>query len=442
LYTREFADDPHATYDELRKHGPAAPVFLAPDVPATLVTGYDAALQVMQDPATFRKDPRIWQSTVPTDSPILAVTSWRENALFTDGREHARLRGAVASSLGRVDLTALRGHVTHIADTLIDGFAADGRADLLHDYAKPLSLRVFTRLFGCPDDLGERLMIDTQAIFDGVEPEQANARLDATLQELILLKRAQPGHDVVTWLMQHPAQLRDNELRANLLVMMGAGSEPEAHFIANALHQWMTDAVFADDLASGTVLVEDALDDVLWRNPPIANYCLTYPTHDVDRFGMTLFANQPVGLSLAAANTDPSLPTGQRAGNRAHLAFAPASPHACPAQRMARLVAYVAVERLLDRLPDLHADPDAGPVRWRASPFMRGLEALPVRFPRQHVSAQPAATPGGPSCSPVQPNAPTFSTPAALTSTERPGPSARTGRPRWWSFLAGWSRGR
>ncbi|WNV85019.1 cytochrome P450 [Umezawaea sp. Da 62-37] len=378
LYTEEFAADPHTVYTELRRHGPAAPVEIAPGVPAMLVTGYRAALRVLQDPATFRKDPRPWQDTLPAGCPITPVVQWRKNALFADGADHARLRAAVSTSLLGVDLMVLRTQVVRIADTLIAGFAASGHADLLHDYAKPLALAVFTRLFGCPQALGEQLMVDTQAIFDGTDPAHANTRLTRTLSHLIDLKGRRPGHDVVTRLMQHPAHLSGQELEANLLVMMGAGSEPEANLIGNTVYRLLTGAAVAGDLAEGTTSVDDALDDVLWSDPSMSNYSLVFPVRDVDLDGIVLPAGQPVLISFAAANTDPALPPEHR--NRAHLAFS-AGNHACPAQQMARLIASAAIDTLLDRLPGVRLDPDTGPPRWRAAPFTRGLHDLPAVFP-------------------------------------------------------------
>lgn len=55
------------------------------------------------------------------------------------------------------------------------------------------------------------------------------------------------------------------------------------------------------------MLVEDALDDVLWNNPPIANYATHYPVRDIELDGVVLKAETPVLISFAAANSDPSL---------------------------------------------------------------------------------------------------------------------------------------
>ncbi|CAM5665780.1 hypothetical protein SMICM304S_03295 [Streptomyces microflavus] len=53
--------------------------------------------------------------------------------------------------------------------------------------------------------------------------------------ELVALKRRQPGEDITSWLIQHPAGLRDEELKDQLVMLMGAGVEPERNLIANAL---------------------------------------------------------------------------------------------------------------------------------------------------------------------------------------------------------------
>ena len=68
LYGPEFAADPHRVYDELRAHGPAAPIELAPGVEATLVVQDEAALRVLQNPALFARDPRRWNALPRTST--------------------------------------------------------------------------------------------------------------------------------------------------------------------------------------------------------------------------------------------------------------------------------------------------------------------------------------------------------------------------------------
>ncbi|MDQ0949662.1 cytochrome P450 [Streptomyces phaeochromogenes] len=434
MHGPEFAADPAATYGKLRAHGNTAPVELAPGVRATLVTGYEAALHVLRSPETFSKDPRRWRDladgTVAPDSPVVPMMMYRPNALFTDGEEHRRLRGAITDSLARVEPNTLRGYVERSADTLIDLIAPRGEADLLGEYAQVLPLLVFNRLFGCPPDLGERLVEGMSGIFDGVDAEKANELLTVTLLDLIALKRARPGQDMTSWMMAHPAALTDEEMIHELVVLMGAGTEPQQNLISNGLRLLLSDDRFAGSLGGGSLPVEDALDEVLWTDPPMANYAVHYPVRDVVYEGTLLRAGDPVVISLAAANTDPALTNDQRAGNRAHLAWS-AGPHNCPAQSPARLIAAVAVEKLLDRLPDVELAVPVGELEWRPGPFHRALASLPVRFPVAPVSRETVV--GREDVR--RPALPAFAGPPETAVAE-------AGRPAGvWARLRGWWRG-
>ncbi|MFI9720063.1 cytochrome P450 [Streptomyces sp. NPDC052396] len=456
LHGPEFAADPHAVYRGLRAQGPLAPVELAPGAYATLVTDYRAALEVLRSPEKFGKDARRWRALaegrVAPDNPVVPMMAYRPNCLFSDGEEHRRLRQAVTDSLDRIDPNSLRGYVERSADTLIDRFAGQGEADLLGGYAKQLPLLVFNQLFGCPPALGDRLVEGFSAIFDGIDAERANALITISLGELISLKRAQPGADMVSWLMAHPAQLTDEEMIHQLVVVMGAGTEPQQNLIANALRLLLSDDRFAGDLAGGSMPVEDALDEVLWVDPPMANYAVHYPLEDMDFAGARLAAGEPLVISFAAANTDPALHSGRRTGNRAHLAWS-AGPHHCPAKDPARLIAAVAVERLLDRLPDMELAVPAARLVWRPGPFHRALTALPVRFPPVTAPVPPPHR-QTPAQAPPQASAtsgenrwkaaptPYGSIPPAATSTARPPASASAARRRPWNSLAAWWHGR
>ncbi|MER6104812.1 cytochrome P450 [Streptomyces sp. NPDC001832] len=384
LYGPEFASDPHRAYDEFRAHGLAAPIELAPGVEATLIVQHEAALRVLQNPSFFARDSRRWtalrEGRVPLDSPVLPMMAYRPNCLFTDGTEHLRLRKAVTESLARLNTTRLSRDVERIADYLIDQFIERGTADLLGDYAKLLPLLLFNQLFGCPGDIGDRLTRSMSAIFDGEDVLRANAELTECLMELVALKRRQPGEDITSWLIQHPAGLRDEELKDQLVMLMGAGIEPERNLIANALLLLLSDNTGGPQRRGTGMLVEDALDNVLWNNPPIANYAAHYPVQDVDLGGVTLKADTPVLISFAAANSDPAL-TGARQtlSKGAHLAWG-AGPHVCPAKSPAQLIALTAIEKILNIVPDLALAVPASAVEWRPGPFHRALVSLPVRF--------------------------------------------------------------
>lgn len=226
MHDAAFAADPQQVYDRLRAHGPAGPVELAPGVEATLVVGHETALRVLQNSTLFARDARRWKALnegrIPLDHPVLPMMAYRPNCLFTDGAVHLRLRKAVTDSLARLNITRIRRDVEPIADYLIDQFSERGRADLLNDYAKLLPLLLFNKLFGCPADIGDTLTGAMSAIFDGKDALRANEELTSCLMELIALKRRRPGDDVTSWLIQHPAGLTDEELKDQLVMLMGS----------------------------------------------------------------------------------------------------------------------------------------------------------------------------------------------------------------------------
>ncbi|MFB4311563.1 cytochrome P450 [Actinomadura sp. GTD37] len=380
LHGPEYARDPAAAYARMREHGDLAPVELSPGVPATLVLGYEAALEILRDPDTFPRCSEVWEERVGPACPVLPMMMSRPNALFTNGSVHARLRSVIVDSMDRVDPVALREHVEKAADTLVDRFAADGKADLIGQYARTLPLLVFNEMFGCPHDIGDKLVRGMSAIFDAVSAEEGNALLAEATGELVAHKRRQPGADVTSWMMRHPAGLDDLEMAHQLTLLVGAGTEPEQNLIANGILLLLSDDRFGGDLSGGSMPVEDALDEILWTDPPMANYGTTFPRQDIDFHGHRLPAHQPVLISYAAANTDPSRGAADRKGNRAHLSFA-GGPHTCPAKSHSRLIASAAVEVLLDRLPDLDLAVPRDALEWRPGPFHRALVALPVTFP-------------------------------------------------------------
>ncbi|MEU4894642.1 cytochrome P450 [Streptomyces sp. NPDC044780] len=448
MYGSDFAADPHGHYARMRAAGPIIPVELAPGVNAWLVTGYSLALDVLRDTERFTKDPRSWaalsEGRIPEDSPVLGIMMYRPNALFSDGAAHARYRGAINDSLSRIDPHALSEYVERSAETAIDSFAERGEADLLSEYAAIIPLLVFNQLFGSTPEQGSELVRVTAIMFDATSDETTQANVDMLryLADLVEAKRHRPGADVTSWMIAHPSELSDEELMQQIALLLAAGTEAQMNLIANALRLLLSDDRFAGELSGGSLPVQDALDEVLWTDPPLANFGARFARYDVEIGGAWLRMGDPVLISYAAANNDPELAGADRIGNRAHLAWS-AGEHRCPADGTARAIASVAIEKLLDRIPDLELAVPAERLTWRPGPFHRALTSLPVRFP---VLAKPTPGPAPASASgPVPASAPVpplSSAPPAGTSTARPSGSGSGDRRRPWSPLGEWWRGR
>lgn len=339
MYSPEFSADPNRFYREMRaRFGSFAPVELAPGAPATLVIGYRAGLTILNDPERFPADPRTWQETVPVNCPVLPVLRWRPIAMRNAGHEHSRLRSVVGAALDEVDLHAVRGIVERTAIPLINSFCTTGSADLVSQYVFPLVLAVITDLLGCPPAISEKAAADIAAIMDGgADAQQANRGFETSLLELMHFKRVTPGRDITTSLLRHGTDLDDDEILHQLLVYYGVGMEPVQTLITNALRLLLTDERFGDETVSGALSIRDALDEVLFVDPPLPN-SISYPRQPILIDEVWLPAHQPVVVSLAACNNDPEIAGSERVGNRAHLAWS-AGPHSCPARSLAYLIA-------------------------------------------------------------------------------------------------------
>ncbi|KPC78416.1 MULTISPECIES: cytochrome P450 [Streptomyces] len=383
LYGAGFAADPHGHYRRLRAQGPLARVRIAPDIDATLVTDYHAAADLLRDTETFTKDPRAWQAGVPADAPVLPVLGHRPTALFTDGAVHARYRDAINDTLALIEPHLLRAEVVRVAQRLIAAFSATGTGDLIAQYARRLPLHVFTASFGvAPQDV-ERVVRGTAGMMDsGADATEAYDDLVAVVSALVHERRRRPGRDLTTYLLAHPAGLDDDEAVRQITLIMSVGHDPTTNLIGNALLRMLSDTGYGGSLHGGATTAREAVDDVLWRDPPLANLGAHFPRHDTEFHGVPLRAGQLVLVSFAAANTQstPSVPkTAVRSGDGGHLAWS-TGPHRCPAKPSALLMATTAIEELTSQLCDLRLAVEPGELVWRPGPFHRALAHLPVRF--------------------------------------------------------------
>lgn len=380
-------------YEEMRaEHGPVAPVSMAPGIDGWLVMGHRELLRLTREEGDFSHDPRHWgllrEGRVPADSPILPMVGWRPALLFADGQQHRRMRAAVSDALAGINGHELRRSVRTAAEGLIASFAGRGEADLVADYARTLPMRVISGLLGVDDRTGRELV---QAVAGTVSATSGSAdasrRMGAILYGLIKEKRSEPGEDITSALLKHPAELTDEEVLHNLVVMFVAGNQTTVNWIATTLRILLTDPAFRSSLAGGHLSVDDALDLVLWRFPPTQNFPARYATRDMRFGGQDVRAGDMLVLGLAAANADPEILPADGVpvvGNRSHLAFG-AGPHTCPAQDPARLITRTAVDTIRHRLPDLELGVPESELEWIKSPWSKGLGALPVRFGRPQL---------------------------------------------------------
>ncbi|WSC97030.1 cytochrome P450 [Streptomyces sp. NBC_01754] len=374
------------------EYGPVVPVELAGGFPAWLVIGYRELHQVTADGELFPRDVGLWNQWehIPEDWPLLPMVGRPMPSIyFSAGAEHRRHAEMVVPALEGADPFEIRGHCEQLADRLVDGICGRGTADLVAEFAEPLPVLVLARLVGFPDSEGADIARVLKDLADGGPgAQEAQSRFGEHMRRLVAAKHAVPGDDVTSRMLADPEPFTDEEYALDLMAITAAGHLTTADWISSSLRLMLTEDQFADSFTGGRRSVGDAMNEVLWEESPTQILAGRWAARDTHLGGRTILAGDMLLLGLGGANTDPlirqelgSRPGAAHGSNSAHLAFSHGE-YRCPfpAQVIAETIARTAIEVILDRLPDLELAVPPGDLVRRPSAFLRGMNALPVRF--------------------------------------------------------------
>ncbi|MBX6390211.1 MAG: cytochrome P450 [Frankia sp.] len=388
LFGEAFHADPHGLYRALRaRHGGVAPVLLEGGLPAWIILGYREYHYVCSHPELFVRDSRLWNAwdLVSPDWPVLPMLIERDTVWWFEGAEHERRSEVLHDALGVVDRFELRGRCERIADRLIDDFVATGEADLISQFAEPMPILALAALLEIPSADVPDVARDMNATLDqGEDAQDAYLRMRATLGRLAARRRESPGFGVLSRLALSAAGLSDEALLDEFLTMFNFGHQAVGNWIGNTLRLMLCDPRFTTTLAGGRSSVAQAMEAVLWEDPPDQNISGRWVVRTSHISGQRVEAGDMLVLSVAAANADPQIRPAAAvgaSGNQAHMAFGHGN-HRCPypAQEIGEVIARTAVEVLLDRLPDVTLAVAPEELVWRPAVWVRGLAALPVVF--------------------------------------------------------------
>ncbi|MFE7571364.1 cytochrome P450 [Streptomyces sp. NPDC057539] len=389
------ASEPREVYRRLREQwGNVARVELEPGVPAWLVMGYRELLTITRQEQVFSRDARNWrdlnEGLVPPHSGLLPMMAWRANVIGADGPEHRRLRQPLDDGVARIDQRRARRQVQSVCTELIACFSQQGRADLVNDYATIVPLLSIASLFGLDSAEGQELLRALIALFGSADDSQdGNRHFEEILVDALRRRQECPTDDLTTAFINHPNLRNESERIQSMAVMISSGTEGVNAWTSLTLRLMLTDPRFAARMHGGRLGVDDALDEALWRDPPMNNMPARYALRDTELGGRHIRRGDVLILGIAAANDDPAIrpdDTAGEPGNRAHLAFS-AGPHVCPAQVPARLITRTAVNTVLHLLPDMRLTIPAEEVAWHPSPWTRIPVSLPVEFSAARIPA-------------------------------------------------------
>jgi cytochrome P450 len=345
-----------------------------------LAVSHDAVSEVLRDGRRF--------SSAGYKDSVGQV--FGHSILEMDEPEHSTYRKLLQQAFTRKALERWeRIAVRPVVTECIDAFAGRGHADLVRELTFPFPVSVIARMIGIPDaDLESfhRGAIELISLgFDMPRARRASERLGALFQRLIDERRAAPREDLVSVLVEAEVdgdRLSDDLIIAFLRLLAPAGAETTYRSSSNLLLGLLTHTDQLEAVRRDRSLVPQAIEEGLrWEAPLPA--IMRRAAADTELAGVPIPAGATIGVHLGAANHDDARYADPGAFDifrpaRQHMAFA-FGPHRCLGMHLARSETQVALEQVLDRLPNLRLDPDAGEVFISGLTF-RSPMALPVVF--------------------------------------------------------------
>ncbi|HSC04758.1 MAG TPA: cytochrome P450 [Solirubrobacteraceae bacterium] len=349
----QLENDPHPILASLRKH---EPVSWLPALHGWLVTRHDLAMAVMRDASTFTvDDPRF--STGQVVGPSM---------LSLDGADHARHRAPFSPPFRP---TAVKQRFADAAaaeaNSLIDGFAATGHAELRREFAGPLAASIMARALGLAQDEVTPMLDWYDGIVAAVTEITAGHTVPASGRDAFAALRTRLNaviadeSELLGAAATH-SDLTHDQVVSNAAILLFGGIETTEGMITNALLYLLENE---DPAATTDPSHLDAVIDESLRLEPAAAVIDRYATTDATLADAHIDEGDLVRVSITAANRDPAIfehpdqyiPGRPRA--RRHLAFAQ-GPHVCLGIHLARLEARAGLTALTTRLPNLRLDPD------------------------------------------------------------------------------------
>lgn len=422
LQREEIRANPYPYYEQLRNQDP---IHWDEELRFWVFTRYaDIAALYTDDrfsraQGLMRGFERLSQSEQEISQPV--YYSFSKTVFYSDPPYHTHLRGLMNHAFTPRRVEQLRPRVQAIVDDLLDATRTGALPDVIHDLAYPLPVMVIAELLGLPAADRARFKTwsdDLFAILGTVRHKspalieraaQSLSEMTEYVQYLSRKRRADPQDDLLTALLSfteesgscphqeqasaangagHPDRgevrtrlLTEEELVANINILLSTGHETTTHLIGNGLLALLQHPEEMRRLQSQPALLEPAIEEMLRYDSPVQ---ITYRStlRDAEIGEKVIRKGDLVNTVLGAANRDPErflnpdrFDITRNEGR--HLGFG-VGIHFCIGAPLVRLEAETLFLTILKRFPNIALATDK--LEWQEHPIFRGLKSLPVRL--------------------------------------------------------------
>jgi cytochrome P450 len=357
------------------------------------VLTYESVMGILRDKRWHSATGMIAQLQGITDEAFLGRR--QVSILNAEGDVHVRLRRLVAPAFSPRSADRLRPFMRETVNSLLDPFAASGKAEVVSDICEPYPIPIICELLGAPKEdwkLFSRLATEILLIFSENLAENmsvflaAQQELEKYTEGLIEKRRSVPADDLITDLIaaeEAGDKLNTEELTMMVDAVIVGGTDTTRNQLGLAL------ALFAEYPEQWALLGEDpslaqrAVEEVLRFSGAVGG-TIRFASEDIEYNGVLFPKGTFMSTSMSTGNYDASVfPTPEKFDitrepvGQPHLSLG-AGIHYCLGASLARAELQEAFTVLSQRMLNLELD---GPVIYKPSNVgIFGPASLPVKF--------------------------------------------------------------
>ncbi len=390
-----FFRDPFPT---LRRMQQEEPVYFWEPMKAWMLTRYEQINTLLLDPRFSAQRARPFLSNmVSVVEPEVAekmIAQWSRMLLFMDAPRHTQVRSFVSQGFTPTSTKALRPGIAAVAQQALAAHRERGTIDIATQFADSISLGTLSNLFDVPEEDRPQFRRWSNDMFKpaalAMSAEEVARRVVRSFQELVGYmealvqeRRARPGRDLVSRLIESEAQAPqlEGEVVLQCVQILAGGYLTAANQITNAVLCLLNHPAELQRLREDPGLLSNAVEEAIRYEPAglaVSRIC----TEDTEIGGKPIKRGEFVFGFFAAANRDPEMfPDADRFDIRRkpsrHLTFS-SGPHYCLGAMLTRLEVEEALRALLE-LSDW--DPGEEPYVYEGANLQdRAPKTLQMRF--------------------------------------------------------------
>ncbi|MEU3077307.1 cytochrome P450 [Streptomyces laurentii] len=391
-YQRQCPFTPPKEYAEMVEKDVSQVTLTGSGLRIWTITGYETIRQLLTDP-------RVSASRKHANFPFyfIAPPEYRTETSFIgyDGQAHSDTRRKAALTFTARQVRRLRPRIEEIVDHHLDRLLAMSPTpyvDFHHAFSLPVPMTVICELLGIPQDRQEFFIKHGTALLGGhsstEERQAAIVEVNAYVNELIQLKKAEPGDDLLSRAMADyeasGEEYTDRDLFNMVRLLMNGGHETTASQLSLGTACLLENPDQLALLLADPSLVKPAVEELV-RFATIGDTAVPrVALEDIEIGGQTIREGDGILCLGLAANRDPEVfPEPEKLditrGSRKHLGFGHGVHH-CIGADLARLEMEIVWSRLFQRIPTLRLAKPFLDIPRKEGAVIYGLWELPVTW--------------------------------------------------------------